>query len=84
MYHKTEASLNQAHTQIADLSATGGKWKGNKWELYRQKDIEPNTFDGKGENWTKWKEEIEDYADVVHEGLKHALHNALKASECVT
>ena len=59
LHQKTEAFLNQAHTRIAELSATGGKGKGgSKWELSRTKDIEPSTFDGKEESWPKWKEEL--------------------------
>ena len=35
LYQQTLASLTEAHAQIANLTATGGKGKGNKWELSR-------------------------------------------------
>ena len=50
--------------------------------MSRPEDIEPN--DGKEESWATWKEEIEDYADAVDEGFKHALQTTLEISECVT
>ena len=95
LYSKASVSISEVNgrlaaidAQIAALTAltsSGGKGKGgNKSELSRPKDIEPSTFDDKEENWAKWKEEIEDYADAVHEGLKHALQTTLKISECVT
>ena len=83
LYHEAEASLIEAHARIADLTAVRGKGTGNKWKLSRPKDIEPSIFGGK-EDWAKWKEELEDYADAVHGGLKHALSNTLKISEEVT
>ena len=95
LYAKASTSISEvqgrlaaADAQIAALAAltpSGGKGKGgNKWELSRPKDIEPSTFDGKEESWAKWKEEIEDYVDAVHEGLKHAMQTTQRISECVT
>ena len=83
-YHKVEASLTEAHARTAELTAIGGKGKGSKWELSRPNDIGPSYFGGKEEDWAKWKEELEDYADAVHGGLQYALSITLKISEEVT
>ena len=70
---------------FSELTSSGGKGKGgNKWELSRPNDIEHSAFDGKDESWPKWKEELEDYVDAVHGGLKHAFGPTLKISEEVT
>ena len=50
LYQKSLVSLTEVHNQIVALTATGGKGKGNKWELSRPKDVEPSSFDGKEEN----------------------------------
>ena len=40
--------------------------------------MQPDKFVGKDEDWMQWKEAIEDYADAVHPGLKHAMGVAAK------
>ena len=40
--------------------------------------MQPDKFVGKGEDWMQWEEAIEDYADAVHPGLKHAMGVAAK------
>ena len=89
LYAKAHSSISEVNGRLATSDAqiaalTALTSSGNKWELSRPKDIEPSSFDGKEENWAKWKEEIDDYADAVHEGLIHALQTTLKISECVT
>ena len=41
----------------------------------------PQAFNGKDEGLIKWKEEVTDYCEAVHHGLKHALDYALKRKE---
>ena len=41
--------------------------------MTRLKDLDPGTFTGKEEEWPRWKDEIEDYAEAFQPGLKHAL-----------
>ena len=43
--------------------------KRTKWELSRPKDMEPDIFRGKEEAWSKFKEDLMDYADAVHPGI---------------
>ena len=50
----------------------------------RPKDMQPSTFNGKGEEWMKWSEEVEDYAEAVHPGRKAALEWALKRKVEIT
>ena len=44
----------------------------------------PSQSTGNEEEWPKWKEEIEDYIEAVHPGLKHAIILTSKAKEEVT
>ena len=68
------ALLEQQGTNPS-ASAPAGK---KKWDLTRPKDMEPEKFVGKDEDWMQWKEATEDYADAVHPGLKHAMGVAAK------
>ena len=52
-----------------------------KWEMSRPKDIEPSTFGSKEELWTKFHDDLMDFADVVHPGLKVQLEWTLKQKE---
>ena len=45
-------------------------YKRTKWELSRPKDMEPDIFSGKEGAWPKFKEDLMDYADAVHPGIK--------------
>ena len=62
-------------------SAHGSK---KKWDLTRPKDMEPEKFVGKDEDWLQWKEATEDYADAAHPGLKHAMGVAAKVGGPIT
>ena len=55
-----------------------------KWELSRPKDMDPTVFSGKEEAWAKFKEELMDYADAVHPGIKLQLEWTLKSKEEIT
>ena len=80
-------SLIQRITQLEQqgagpsTSAPSGK---PRWELTRPKDMVPDLFAGKDEEWLRWKEAIEDYVDAVHPGLKHVLGVAAKVSITIT
>ena len=41
-----------------------------KWEMSRPKDMKPATFGGKDDLWAKFKEDLMDFADAVHPGIK--------------
>ena len=52
-----------------------------KWEMSRPKDMEPAMFGGKDELWAKFKEDLMDYADAVHPGIKIQLEWTLRQRE---
>ena len=54
------------------------------WTLTRPKDLVPDVFNGKEEEWLRWKEATEDYAEAVHPGLKHAMAEAARAKDEIT
>ena len=58
--------------------------KRTKWELSRPKDMEPDIFSGKEEAWSKFKEDLMDYADAVHPGIKLQLDWTLKQKDEIT
>lgn len=58
--------------------------KKTKWELSRPKDMDPSVFNGKEESWAKFKEELMDYADAVHPGIKLQLEWTLKQKDEIT
>jgi len=58
--------------------------KGGKWELSRPKDMDPAIFGSKEDHWPKFREDLMDYADAVHGGLKLQLEWVLKQKEEIT
>ena len=55
-----------------------------KWEMSRPKDMEPSTFGGKDDLWAKFKENLMDFADAVHPGIKVQLEWTLRQREEIT
>ena len=55
-----------------------------KWEMSRPKDMEPAMFGGKDDLWAKFKEDLMDYADAVHPGIKIQLEWTLRQREEIT
>ena len=55
-----------------------------KWEMSRPKDMEPATFGGKDELWTRFKEDLMDFADAVYPGIKIQLEWTLTRKEEIT
>ena len=72
--------------QLAALKAVpppdGGS--GKKWQMSRPKDLEASIFTGKDEEWPKWKEQMQDYVDAIHAGLKQCLVVAGNAKAEIT
>ena len=62
-------------------NASGGK---PTWELIRPKELEPDTFTGKDEEWLRWKEATEYYVEAVQPGLKYVLGVAAKVTVQIT
>ena len=55
-----------------------------KWEMSGPKDMEPSTFGGKDDLWAKFKEDLMDFADAVHPGIKVQLEWTLRQREEIT
>jgi hypothetical protein len=56
------------HFVQSQAATTKGAGKGHGgdsggWQFARPKDLAPNTFSGKEEEWAAWRESVEDYAD---------------------
>ena len=79
LYQATSNELSTIKTKLA-APRTEFEKKGG-WQLNRPKDMEPNHFSGKDEEWSKWKEEIEDFMDAVHPGLKWTMAASSKLLE---
>ena len=86
--HQTASeSLSATNTRVGVLESAGsgpslgaGKAK-EKWQLSVPKDMQPSEFTGKEEEWKRWKEEMEDYIEAVHPGMKLVLKVTTKGSE---
>ena len=48
------------------------------------KDMVPQVFNGKDDGWARWREEITDYCEAVHPGLRSALEWAVKSRTEIT
>ena len=57
---------------------------GKKWQMSRPNDLEASVFAGKNEEWARWKEQVQDYAETIHGGLKHCLETIGDAKAEVT
>ena len=77
--NKLQQEVQVLGLQITQLGVMANTASGNghdgkkRYDLTRPKDMEPEKFIGKDEDWLQWKEAIEDYADAVRPGLKNAM-----------
>ena len=78
----THKTLSETNAKVLNLESRGvgsssdaaGREKfDKKYEMTRPKDMEPSVYSGKDEEWSQWKEGIEDYLDIVHPSLKAAM-----------
>ena len=66
----TKAEVEDFRRRATEVEKNSSGDKKTKWELSRPKDMEQDIFHGKEEAWSKFKEDLMDYADVVHPGVK--------------
>ena len=78
LYDATRIEVDELKRRALEVE-TKSSDKKPKWELSRPKDMDPTIFSGKEEAWPKFKEELMDYADAVHPGIKLQLEYTLKA-----
>ena len=72
LYERTSAQLstlngfmNRQDQQGEGGGSKGKGGKGSPWQMTRPKDLLPEVFSGKDEDWPKWKEDIEDYVHSI-------------------
>ena len=65
LYDKADTSIREINTKLLHNPGLQGGGREKKWELSRPKHLEPSLFNGKEEDWPKWKEEVQDYAEAV-------------------
>ena len=74
LYNKADASIREINTKFQNLPGSGvGGGGEKKWRMSSPKDLEASIFSGKEEDWPRWREQIQDYVEAVHGGLKHVL-----------
>ena len=85
---KADHAIKEINVKLRDLlpaeGSGGSSGGGKKWLMTRLKDLDPGTFTGKEEEWPRWKDEIEDYAEAFQPGLKHALEMSADYKGVVT
>ena len=52
--------------------------------MARPKDMMPNVFSGKEEDWPAWRESVEDYVDKIKPGMKDLLRRVAKHKTVIT
>ena len=83
LFDATKAEVEELRRRALEMEKRSADKK-TKWELSRPTDMGPSVFNGKEESWAKFKEELMDYADAVHPGIKLQLEWTLKQKDEVT
>ena len=79
LYEKADSSIREINVKLRDhlpKAGSGGAGPEKKWQMTRLKDLDPSIFSGKEEEWSRWQDEVEDYADAYQTGLRQALEMA--------
>ena len=78
-------ALQERVKKLESLTVEGGAASNKgKWALSCPKDMQPTCGGGKEEGWKKWREEVLDYCDAVHPGLRSALEWSVKSRTEIT
>ena len=83
LFDATKVEVEELKRRALEVEKKSADRK-TKWELSRPKDMDPDIFNGKEEAWTKFKEDLMDYADAVHGGIKLQLDWTLKQKDEIT
>ena len=65
LYDVTKAEVEELRRRATEMEKKSPVDKKGKWELSRPKDIEPEAFGSKEENWGKFKDGTKDCDNVV-------------------
>ena len=83
MFDATKTEVEELKCRALEVEKKSSD-KRTKWELSRPNDMEPDIFSGEEEAWSKFKEDLMDYADAVHPGIKLQLDWTLKQKDEIT
>ena len=85
LYQATQTELTQLKQKLVKLEQRGpaGDARGGPADQKRKgmvllKDLKPTSFNGKPEKWRTWVEEVTDFAEANHRGLRQLLERAEK------
>ena len=84
LHDATKAEVEDLRKRATEVEKRSSGEKKSKWEMSRPKDMEPNVFGSKEEQWPKFREDVMDFADAVHPGLRVQLEWTLRQKEEVT
>ena len=84
LYEATKTEVEELRRRASEVEKRSGGDKRTKWEMSRPKDMEPSPFGSKEDQWPKFREDLMDFADAVHPGLKGQLEYTLRQKEEVT
>ena len=86
LYEGTKAEVEDLRRRAADVEKK--TWApashSKKWEMSRPKDMELLSFGAKEEQWPRFREQLKDYAEACHPGIKSQLEYALKQKVSIT
>ena len=63
-------NVERLNEQTSAAKGKGKRGDSHGWQMARPKDLMPNAFSGKEEEWPAWRESVEDYADKIKPGMK--------------
>ena len=84
LFQSTQTEINQMKQKMAELEqrstgdARSGPTENKRKGMVLMKDLKPATFNGKPEKWRAWVEEVADYVEANHRGLRQVLEKVEK------
>ena len=72
LYKVADEAIRAANVKIGEMSIGTPEKPEHKWHFTRPNDLVPMVL-AKEEDWKRWNEDIEDYADAVTKGMKDIL-----------
>ena len=84
LFDATNTEVQELRRRATEVEQGNKGDRKTKWEMSRPKDLEPSAFGSKEERWPKFREELMDFAEAVHPGLKSQLEYTLRQKEEIT
>ena len=83
LFDATKAEVEDLRRRPSEVEKKSGSQK-SKWEMSRPKDMELLSFGAKEEQCPRFREQLKDYAEACHPGIKSQLELALKQKVAIT